>query len=57
MHLVILVTIATAMAADVMHQRCDSGTELPEETDCYGYNIINKSTKMNVFWSIFLRNL
>ena len=34
MHLVIPVTIATAMAADVMRQRCFSGTERPEETDC-----------------------
>ena len=33
MHLVIPVTIATAMAAAVMHQRCFSGTERPEETD------------------------
>ena len=33
MHPVILVTIATTMAADGMRQRCYSGTEWPEETD------------------------
>ena len=33
MHLVIPVAIATAVTADVMHQRCFSGTERPKETD------------------------
>ena len=52
MHLVIPVTITTAMAADVMRKRCFSSTERPEETDWYVPELVSENNDFHGRYSL-----